>query len=107
LDSGAYINAQLLVLASMNGHEASVQLLLASGVDVNAEGKRYGKTTTALYEASWEGYEGIVRQLLDKGANIHARGRDGHTALQAASERGHEKIETLLNNEVSSESDWL
>ena len=79
--------------ASECGHEHIVELLLANGADVNAQGGRYGN---ALQAASQDGHNKIVELLLEKGANVNAQGGLYGNALQAASQRGHNKIVELL-----------
>jgi hypothetical protein len=84
-----------LVIASLFGHNAVVQLLVDKGADVNAQGVVYGN---ALYAASAGGHEQVVKMLLDKGANVNAQGGGGHygNALQAASARGHKQVVKML-----------
>ena len=38
----------------------------------------------------------MVRMLLDKGADVNAKGGRYGTALQAASERGHDQVVRML-----------
>ena len=78
--------------ASYHGHEGVLQLLLAKGADVNAQGQ-YG---TALQEASYHGHEGVVQLLLAKGADVNAQGEDGD-ALQQASDVGYQAVIRLLS----------
>ena len=65
------INAQggshgnVLVAASVEGHEKVVQILVDAGADVNAQGGRYGN---ALQAASAQGHEKLVQILIDAGA---------------------------------------
>ena len=83
---GEYGNA--LQAASVNGHEAIVQLLLNHGADINAQGGEYGN---ALQAARSEGHEKIVQLLLENGA----------TPLNDSSEEeeSEEDLETDLNKE--------
>ncbi|KAL9609925.1 MAG: hypothetical protein Q9167_005343 [Letrouitia subvulpina] len=90
-ERGYYGNA--LQVASYEGHESIVRLLLEKGADINAQCGRYG---TALQAASASGHESIVRLLLEKGADINAQCGFIGTALQAASASGHESIVRLL-----------
>jgi ankyrin repeat protein len=63
-----------LQVASFQGYEMVVELLLDKGANVNAQGGGYGN---ALYAASVEGHEKIVELLLDKGANVSVNGQEG------------------------------
>ncbi|KAG9758549.1 purine and uridine phosphorylase, partial [Aureobasidium melanogenum] len=74
-----------LQLAARKGHDATVQLLLNGGADVDVD--------DALQAASVSGHYTTVRLLVDRGADVNAR--DG-VALQAASKRGHYAIVQLL-----------
>jgi ankyrin repeat protein len=82
-----------LVIASLFGHNAVVQLLVDKGADVNAQGGEYGN---ALQAASERGHEQVVKTLLDKGANVNAQGVVYGNALQAASARGYEQVVKML-----------
>ena len=70
-----------------------VELLLAKGADVNAQGGRYG---TALQAALYRGHEEVVELLLAKGADVNAQGGRYGNALQAASVYGNKKVIELL-----------
>lgn len=67
--------------AAKNGHEDAVKVLLDAGVDVEAQGERYGY---ALQAASAYNHETVVRMLLHAGANVNAQGKYFGNALQAA-----------------------
>ena len=82
-----------LCLASQYGHLRSVQILLNSGADVNAERGFYG---TALQAASMRGHAEIVKLLLEKDANVNAEGGFYGNALYAGSKEGHAEIVKLL-----------
>jgi len=90
-ESDIYGNA--LQAASYNKHESVIQLLLANGADINAQGGGYGNT---LQAACAGGHESIVQLLLINGANINAQGGIFGNALQAACAGGHESIVQLL-----------
>ena len=93
-ESDIYGNA--LQAASYNKHKSVIQLLLANGADINAQGGDYGN---ALQAACLEGHKSIVQLLLTNGADINAQGGDYGNALQAACLEGHESIvELLLTN---------
>ena len=113
-------NDRALRLASVEGHAAAVEVLLAHGADVNASDRR-GRS--ALREASENGHLAVVEVLLAHGADVHAfddaalhwASRYGHAAvvevllahganvhaytdvaLRAASTRGHTAVVELL-----------
>jgi Ankyrin repeats (3 copies) len=57
--------------ASSNGHRQVVEMLLAKGADVNAQGGHFGN---ALHAASSNGHHQVVEMLLAKGASESVRG---------------------------------
>ncbi|KAI7377440.1 hypothetical protein KC328_g14421 [Hortaea werneckii] len=79
--------------ASSRGHEKIVEILLAEGADVNAQGGYYNN---ALHAASDRGFDGVVSMLLAHGANVDAQGDRHGTALHAASDRGRKTIVQML-----------
>jgi len=82
-----------LQAASYNKHKSVIQLLLANGADINAQG---GDDGNALQAACSEGHKSIVQLLLTNGADINAQGGVYKNALQAACSKGHESIVQLL-----------
>ena len=82
-----------LLLASAEGQEQTVKMVLDEGTDVNAQGEYYGN---ALQAASERGDKEMAMLLLDKGADVNAQGGLFGNALQAASERGDKEIAILL-----------
>lgn len=76
LDRGAKLGSALQI-ASYNGIEEFVNILLDHGADINARQKvgMYGVRGDALQVASFGGQEKTVRLLLQRGANITARGK--------------------------------
>ncbi|KAB2568639.1 Ankyrin repeat domain-containing protein 50 [Lasiodiplodia theobromae] len=85
-----------LQAASDMGHEKVVRMLLDEGADANAQGGSY---CSSLYISSYWGRERMVRMLLDKGADVNAQGDHFGNALQAASYTGCVKIvQMLLDN---------
>ena len=83
-----------LHLATENGHEAAVQVLLGKGADINAKDCN---GSTALHFAAEQGHEAIVRLLGENGADVHAKMKSRHqdvccgaTALHYAAWKGHE-----------------
>jgi ankyrin repeat protein len=96
LECGADINTRSGLLmdgmgalqsASYQGNRAVVRLLLAEGVDVNAQGGQFGN---ALQAASLFGWETIIFLLLDKGADVNPQGGCFGSALQVALANGNE-----------------
>jgi ankyrin repeat protein len=84
-----------LCYASMNGHQAVVQLLLNRGADIESKDNQTGQTP--LLWAVEKGHEAVVQVLLDKGANIESRDiQNGRTPLIWAINNGHEAIVQLL-----------
>jgi hypothetical protein len=90
---GDEIYGNPLQVASYEGYEAVVGLLLEKGADVNTQGGHYGN---ALQAASFKGHEPVVRLLLEKGADVNAQGGHYGNALQAASFMGREALVQLL-----------
>ncbi len=85
-----------LHLASINGKEATVRLLLSKGADVHAKSE---KGWTALHQAVYCGNKQVVELLLEKGADICAKSEKGWTALyQAACCDNKQVVELLLKN---------
>ncbi|XP_074108399.1 ankyrin repeat and SAM domain-containing protein 1A isoform X11 [Cotesia typhae] len=66
-----------LHLASRNGHRAVVEVLLASGVDVNTR----TSAGTAMHEAALCGKMEVVRTLLDRGVDLGIRDARHNTVL--------------------------
>lgn len=89
-----------MILASMNGCDELVQLLLDAGADVNAN---YSEnlplpqaTHTALFEATLCENIGTVRLLLARGAKTEARNAKGNSALNIAVRLGYTEIVEML-----------
>ncbi len=81
--------------ACLKGDLRSVQILLNSGEDINAEG---GIFVTPLRAASYGGHINIVKLLLKHDANIKDYGKYGFSALQLALSMGHNDLaRTLLD----------
>ena len=78
--------------AASYGHIEIVQMLIAAGADVNAEGGRSG---TPLYLAANGGHLGIVEILLTAGAEVTPRS-DLNNPLRAATSHGHVEIVRVL-----------
>ncbi|XP_043268732.1 ankyrin repeat and SAM domain-containing protein 1A-like isoform X2 [Venturia canescens] len=71
-----------LHLASRNGHRAVVEVLLASGVDVNTR----TSAGTAMHEAALCGKMEVVRALLDRGVDLGIRDSRQNTVLDLLSQ---------------------
>lgn len=85
-----------LHLASENGHEAIVKLLLEKGADLEALDS---DDSTPLHRASENGYHEVVKLLLHKKVDKERRDRFDRTPLYLASENGHEAVVGLLLGE--------
>ena len=83
--------------AVWRGDDATVMLLLDSGVDATRICETVGMT--ALHLAAVRGHTGIIRVLLEqKRCGVDAVAKDGMTALCLAAKHGHfESCEVLLN----------
>ena len=83
-----------LLRAAAAGNADSVRTLVASpNVDVNGVGEN---GDTPLIEAARLGHDDVVRVLLIAKADPNIKNKDGKTALQLASEGGHEESVALL-----------
>jgi ankyrin repeat protein len=87
-----------LLLAAHNGHNGTVEALLATGAfDVNAFDS---DTDTPIKVAAQHGHEVVVSLLLDTPSiDITIRSTaDGHTAMSVARANGHDGIVRLLQD---------
>ncbi|KAL8318557.1 hypothetical protein RB597_005710 [Gaeumannomyces tritici] len=77
--------------AAVNGHEAVVKQLLATGsVDVDSKDNS-GQTPLSL--AAGRGHEAVVKQLLATGSvDVDSKDNYGQTPLSLAAEYGHEAV---------------
>ncbi len=84
-----------LHIASRNGHEQVVQLILLAEdkIDVNTKNSR---GETELHVAAAGGHVKVVRLLLENGADIEAKTGRGCTALYLAAEAGKTTVVDVL-----------
>ena len=82
-----------LCIASQEGHEPVVRLLLKHGATVD---QAANNGFTSLCVASGQGHEPVVRLLLKHGATVDQAGNTGATSLCIASQFGHEAVVRLL-----------
>jgi ankyrin repeat protein len=95
-----------LRLASAEGHEKIIDLLLDHGAQINQSGMQSGP---ALCEASCNGHLGALRTLIRRNADIHAKGNfNPADALQLACLNGHVNIvkELLLRGAKIEDPGW-
>ncbi|OBT70234.1 hypothetical protein VE03_00052 [Pseudogymnoascus sp. 23342-1-I1] len=93
LEDAENFNAQSLQSAAARGDLVVIQVLLAEGTDVNAQGGHYG---CALVAAAHNGHIAVAEALLQNGAEIDAEGGMYSCALAAASKSGHEEMVSKL-----------
>lgn len=90
-------HSSALVIASHNGNEALVKLLLENGSDVNEMGvasiDRYpeNKEGTALHLIA-NGRKDILQLLLDKGGDVNQKDRMGETVISRMYSNGDEVL---------------
>lgn len=85
---------KLLLIASNDGREVVVKLLLEKGADIRATAK---SGQTALHLAASNGHPAVFELLLEKGAYIEAKTNLGLIALHSAAKSGHRAVEGLLH----------
>jgi ankyrin repeat protein len=73
-----------LHFASLMGRDAVVELLLASGADVDAVDRDYG--IVPVHVAAMNGHAETVELLVDRGADLNRAAKDGATPLHFAGE---------------------
>ncbi|KAF4944319.1 hypothetical protein FGADI_12773 [Fusarium gaditjirri] len=83
-----------LCLASEDGYDGVVELLLRHGADMEAQHPEYKQTPLSL--ASEGGHEDVVRLLLENGAKVDATDSQGKTARDRAIDQGWDEIAKLL-----------
>ena len=90
IDSSDY-RARLLCIASEEGHDQILEMLLRVGFDANAQ----FDNLSALQLASIEGHESTVKILLDHGAHVDLRNEYG-TAVLLALRNGNLPVVKML-----------
>ncbi len=85
-----------LYLATQNGHEKVVEILVNNGSNVNLPNKR---GVVPLHVASQNGLEKVVEILVNSGSNVNQPDEKGFTPLHSASQFGYEKIVQMFLNE--------
>lgn len=88
------MRSDALLSAVSNGHVEVVELLVASGVDL--EHRSEEMRSTALMIAALQGSVAIVRLLLDHGADLRATRFPNQTALTIAADKGNVEVLELL-----------
>ncbi|KAL8682395.1 MAG: hypothetical protein Q9224_006783, partial [Gallowayella concinna] len=93
-----HLDASPLHLASCDGHENIVRLLVAHGAPIDKSVRYSG---TALHVAACKGHLAIAQQLVEAGANVNyvkqnQGATSGDTALSLASRHGHLNIVQML-----------
>ncbi|EFQ97071.1 ankyrin repeat domain-containing protein 52 [Nannizzia gypsea CBS 118893] len=87
-----------LQVACFNGDLALVELLIASGADVNLEGGVYGSAVNA---AIAKGDNRIISYLIGKGAKLDSKSTEGQTVIHLSAKNGDtELLERLLCNDA-------
>ena len=71
--TGSKLGISPLMLAAMNGHTATVKLLLDMGADINAQIET--NRNTALTLACFQGRHEVVSLLVERKANIEHRAK--------------------------------
>jgi len=92
--TGSKLGISPLMLAAMNGHTASVKLLLDMGSDINAQIET--NRNTALTLACFQGRHEVVSLLLDRKANVEHRAKTGLTPLMEAASGGYVDVGRVL-----------
>ncbi|XP_059165790.1 uncharacterized protein LOC131948271 [Physella acuta] len=81
------------MIASQNGHDNVVEILIKAGADLN---HLNDDGCNSLMIASINGHDKVVDILIEAGADINYVKRDGYNALMIASQNGHAKVADIL-----------
>jgi ankyrin repeat protein len=92
-DSKEHSDGYAIQAASFNGDKGTLQRLIDSGGDVNAQG---GYFSSALYAATLCGRADIVQMLLKAGADPNLRKGSESPVLQIAAAKGYAEIVAML-----------
>jgi ankyrin repeat protein len=89
-----------LIMATIQGYEDIVDLLLDHGADIKSRDKKF--QATPLIWAALKGQTAVAKLLIDKGADLNAKeNRNGMTALYAAVLKGYtEMVKIFLAKDV-------
>jgi ankyrin repeat protein len=82
-----------LILASMNGHETVVKILLEQGASMSRDYRCEG---TPVAWAARNGHSSVVQLLVEEGSNIEDDAMESRSPLSWAASKGHEAIVRLL-----------
>lgn len=82
-----------LLLASENGQDDAVSLLIGTGAEVNAKNTA---GESCIWLASRYGHEETVRMLIENGADLDSADELKQTAISAATEGGHLRVMEIL-----------
>jgi ankyrin repeat protein len=87
------VDDTLLHLAARTGDLEAIEVLIASGAQVNAIGDL---GNTPLHQAAMRGQAKAVKKLLQAGANQSLRNEFGQTAQEVAEFAGHREVANIL-----------
>ncbi len=89
-----FLSDEDICRAARDGDVKEVRRLVEVGHNVN---QRDGKWSTPLMWAAERGHTDCVKFLLQNGAQLYLNNDDYRTALDLASEKGHDLIQTAIN----------
>ena len=87
-----------LLLASKNGHNKVVKLIIQRCGNVNSTDDN-GRS--ALIVASQHGHSEVVKTLIEHGAQVDMQDKNGMSSLMFASQNGHNDVVKMLINKES------
>ena len=82
-----------LIIAALNGHLNSVEILLRYGAEIESRGTlkindQFSRACTPLWAAAITGRLDVVKLLIERNADVEGRTSTGSTPLRAAAYRG-------------------